>query len=274
MLQVMLEQITKAKYADEMFYYFHVDSRAPSKTIEVIDKFPYHHHVEKNARHSFAGSKLVVNIMEGYRKVSNTVLSDLIFMIEDDIMIGNDFFKFHREVHNQRDDIFCSIGTRNHNREVPGNNIGEYYTSDFDYQSWGVCWKREVIRKWIALHANAEFYRSNQAYIVNQFPHSRWGSRWTEQAGLIRRIQEDNKMPIAFPYVGRAFHGGFYGKNRIGKHNMTMRHNSMVEFLRRTVFDAKEMAKYVQREEYLKDSMPCNLKQPEWDSLIFTKHYS
>ena len=132
-----------------------------------------------------------------------------------------------------------------------------------------VCWKIEVLKKYIIPHANRHYYANNGRYVKNQFPKSRYGGFWCEQAGLIRRLQEKNMMPIAFPYVARAFHAGFYGKNRQGKHNKRMSYLQMLDFLRKTVFNVKELAKYVYKPEHLRDSMPCNLKLPAYKELKF-----
>jgi len=149
---------------------------------------------------------------------------------------------------------------------------GMYYTSDGDYASIGICYRKEVIEKLIAIHANASYYGDMFGYIGRVVGFDPYGKTWSEQAGMIRRIQLRSGLPIAFPYVPRAFHAGYYGKNRkADKPYGTIQEKS--EQVRAVAFDYERLKKAVMKPKWAEDSKPCSLEAFNEENLIFDTHY-
>ena len=87
-----------------------------------------------------------MNILRGYGEAVKRA-KRYIFMIEEDMLIANDFFKWHYEVQ-EAQDLFCSIASKNNNLNqnlILSPELNRYYTSHITYQSLGVCFKKEVV---------------------------------------------------------------------------------------------------------------------------------
>jgi hypothetical protein len=164
----------------------------------------------------FRRTKQSANILLGYLQAA-CKSRQLVFLIEEDIMVARDFFRWHRAVHAQQPLLFGSIAAKNHNRDVTVPSTADgYYCSSGDYCSWGVCMDRRVIRQLIAPHVNISYFRKPKRYLRHHFPKSSVSLGFVEQDGLIRRIQEVSERSLAYPCVPRAYHAGFYGYNRAG----------------------------------------------------------
>jgi hypothetical protein len=139
----------------------------------------------------------------------------LVYLIEDDVFIGKDFFTMSKAIHAESD-AFCVIMTANHNSNYHvSDNTNAYYLSDNgDYQSLGVSFKAKNITNFIYPHFTRGLLLNPRQYCIDHFPVSKIGLGFTEQDGIIRRIIEKNNFKVAFPHVPRAFHAGWYGKNR------------------------------------------------------------
>jgi hypothetical protein len=177
-------------------------------------------------------------------------------------MVGKDFFNFHRAIHAQEPDIFASIMTRNHNSNYEtSTDVGAYYLSgDADYQSLGVCYKSEMIKSYIIPHYNEGYLANPFAYCKQMFPDSIIGNSFVEQDGLIRRIVEANKLQCAFAHVPRAYHAGFYGKNR-GLTNKVKKlpFAERLHRVRETIFSKDNMKKECENDYFYFDSEPIDL---------------
>ena len=255
-LQICLEKLAQNKELKHMAIVFHVDFGFSRSVIDVIERF---NHSDKrvfyNQRHSFK-NKLSPNLLRGYKKAA-MIAKDYIFMIEEDVMVSNDFFKWHYLVQSQ-ENLFCSIATKNNNRDVQvDNDLSSYYLSHLDYQSLGVCFNKSVIKNYVIQYDNNEYYKDLRGFVKKEFPNSKLPHQWCEQAGVIRRVQERSELPIAFPHIPRAFHAGFYGKNRgnAPSGNFAQR----VHMINKIIFDKNEMRKAASNDRYYLDSMPVNL---------------
>lgn len=189
-------------------------------------------------------------------------------------MVARDFFRWHQGVHAQRTDLFCSIGVHNHNRQhnsdagraVPADPAG-YYLSHADYCSWGVCFDRAVLLQWLPPPVLSGYFSHPKRYVRRHFAASRVGLGYVEQAGLIRRLQECSARPIAYPAVPRAFHAGFYGRNRRGAlpggalpgGPLPGSLLERVQQLQGLIYDRAAMRRVALSEEYAVDSEPVRL---------------
>lgn len=273
-LTVWTELVSKADKADEMLYIFCLDYGYDLKYEQVIDAFPFDNAVIRMDRSALQLGKQSRNVLNGMMAGARYAKGKgLVFYIEEDIFIAKDFFRWHREVHRQQKDIFCSIGTKNNNTPWKVDGMpGHYYISDMpDYQALGSCFKPEMILDYIAPHYNNSYLTNPTAYCLRNFPKSIIGSIWTEQDGLIRRIMESNKLYNAFPCVPRGYHAGIYGYNRQPQ-IMHKSYEEKLQIIREVCFDAGKMKEMLSHmgESYWQDSIPCEL-DTDFDTLRLVK---
>lgn len=217
----------------------------------------------------FRRTKQSANLLLGYLHAAS-LARRFVFMIEEDIMVARDFFRWHREVHASAGQLFCSIAARNPNRQLTlPDRLDGYYLSRADYCSSGVCFDKQVLRTLIAPHLTQSYFRSPKKYIRRHFPASAIGLGFVEQDGLLRRIQEQspccNEWPIAWPCVPRAFHAGFYGYNRPGAAAGSVQER--IVHLGRTIYDETAMRSAAGRPEFVETNLPCNLLTCDWTTL-------
>jgi hypothetical protein len=215
------------------------------------------HEIQPAPRCPYRRTKLSANILLGYLDAAARARRH-VYMVEEDIMVGRDFFRWHAAVHAQRAGLFCSIAVRNHNREVhtPDDPDG-YYLSSGDYCSWGVCFDVAVIRERIAPHVNLAYLRRPKRYLRGRFARSKVSLGFVEQASLLRRIQELDSLPIAYPATPRAFHAGFYGRNRPGTIEGALQER--VRRLDGMIYDCTAMRGAALSARYAADSEPVPL---------------
>lgn len=266
-LQVCLEQLVKNPEHKDFLFVFHIDFDYHKQILHVISMFNIQTKIIYQKRHNL--KKLPTNILNGYRHAAN-LSKKYVIMVEPDVFVSSDFIKWHMVIHKQEPNIFCSIATKNNNVNMPTvfpEEIEMYYKSHLTYQSLGVCFDKQIIIDHILPHANSRYYGNLFGYCARYFPVSKIGKIYVEQAGLIRRVQEKlPRLKIVYPFVPRAFHGGFMGKNRIHPNvkfsGLSL--NERVKAVRRIAFDLTELRKAVTEERYVKDSIPVKMKLPEW----------
>lgn len=259
-LYVTLEFICKAKGYEKNKYLFCCDHGFNVQNINIIKSFPQlnseivirKNHFPKLTKQSF-------NVLEGYRQACN-MSDELVYLIEDDIFISEDFFNWHEKVH-AKDKCFCSIATRNNNTEFDTSNdvSAYYYGVKSDYQSLGVCWNKQVLIDEVLPFATRKYYNSPVTYCKYYFPESVIGHYFVEQDGLIRRIKEKNSGIGIFTHVPRAYHGGFYSYNRNKHHTFVGKLEDKITMIKTIIDNTPLYKKYCFEDRFYKDSMPCNL---------------
>lgn len=164
----------------------------PRREIElVLDKFPHLPiHVEFRSPHMFHGNSF--NVLMAFREAYQTT-AEHVFLIEDDVLIQPDFFKWHRLQHTRV--IGCSIGI------VKKAHHGSY-------ASLGVCFRRETISR-VLPHCQQDYFANMRKYCRAMFPFSRLDC---EQDGLWARVLTG--LPVVWARVPLAHHVGWYGYHR------------------------------------------------------------
>ena len=214
-----LDNLTRAEGIGAVHVLFRPDTGFSPDNLDVIrsfaDRLPsYEIHLPVPC--PFRRTKQSANLLLGYLRAAAEA-NRYVFLVEEDIMVARDFLRWHRAVHATAGPLFCSIGVKNPNRAVnPPDELEGYYLSSGDFCSTGVCFDKRVLQTMIAPHVNMAYLRRPKKYIRRHFPASAVGLGFVEQDGLIRRIQEQARQPIAYPCVPRAFHAGYYGYNRPG----------------------------------------------------------
>jgi hypothetical protein len=260
--KVWTELVQKAHGADELFYLFCLDSGYDKKYDELISEFPYECGIIRMPEQpGLALGKQSRNVLNGLVAAAQHT-DELVYYVEEDVFIGVDFFRWHKEIHKREKDIFCSIGTKSNNFRYDVDGFVSHYflTSECDYQALGSCFKKSVILDLIYPHFNDAYLNNPTAYCLRNFPLSSIGKIWTEQDGLIRRILELKKMKVAFPCLPFAFHSGFYGYNRQPE-VMRKTYDEKLALTREVCFDRAKMRAWQEGmgESYWKDSIPCEL---------------
>lgn len=260
MLYYCLEQIKKAEGAEENFYLFQIDVGFDRALIPIIDLFPFVKEKRFTNRTPYKLTKQSYSLLNAYLYAAE-ISSNLVYLIEEDIMIASDFFRYHEAVQ-KKNDVFASLSTTNNNRSIEdAGGENEYYFSSGDYCSLGVCMKKEIIKNFITPHYNTVYFYKPIEYIRAKFPPSAIGDSFAEQDGLIRRIQMEWGLPTVYPYVPRAFHAGFYGKNRGKIKNMDAKNK--IKYVGEIIFSDQKMKDNAIRPEYYMDSKPINLDIPK-----------
>jgi hypothetical protein len=204
----------------------------------------------ERAAHSYVGN--VYNIMEAYREAYATD-ARYVYLVEDDVIVAPDFFKWHESVNDARrwtftdklhrqphyGDYWCSVAWHNiRNPETQATDDPHAIVeSAVDYSSIGVCWPRENLAV-IVRHARPEYYRDLTAYMAGTFPDSPIPpERWTEQAGLVMRelLAGNGSRIVAWSGRPRCAHIGIRGYHRLQGHEFTGPLLARVEALRRAI---------------------------------------
>jgi hypothetical protein len=239
-LTVCGELLLKADGADRNVYVFLLDRGSSTEVQYVANSFPGEKIVKISPHHRFNGNSY--NVLEGYKLGLDLVKmynSELIYLVEEDIFVGRDFFKFHEGVQSSHQ-TFCVSAVRNQNDgRTPLGGIdppdpAAVYRFD-KFQSLGLSWRPENLRH-VTAHAKTEYYSNMRRYLTRTFPKSAYGDMWSEQDGLINRVMERGQFTAAYPSVPRAYHAGFVGYNRKGE-SLTGCLEYRVEYLKKMTAD-------------------------------------
>ena len=214
-----LDNLTRADEIGGVHVLFRPDSGYLPDNIDVIhsfaDRLPSFQ-ISLPPPCPFRRTKQSANLLLGYLAAA-AAARQYVFLVEEDTMIARDFFRWHRAVQAAAGPLFCSIATRNPNRAVTAPDDPEgYYLSSGDFAANGVCFDKSVVQRLIAPHVNMAYFRRPKSYLRRHFPASAVGLGFVEQDGLLRRIQEQSHIPMAYPCTPRGFDAGFYGYNRPG----------------------------------------------------------
>lgn len=164
--------------------------------------------------HGFIGNPY--NFLELYKEAFANLDVRYVYLVEDDVLVFSDFFRWHEAVQ-PRGDYFCTVGwhcVRN-SMVKPSTDPTEYIESTRDFSSIGVCWRREKLEPFVR-HARPEFYRQMAPYLAQAFPGSPIPcGQWTEQAGVVTRLlHETRDRWVAWPTARRCSHVGVSGYHR------------------------------------------------------------
>lgn len=262
-----LQNICKADGADQMHYIFRPDVGFNPEVLDLIKKFPYSYEVQTTPLSKHTLTKQSYSLLTGYLLAANKS-ERFVYMIEEDVYIAKDFFSVHQELHRLHPELFCSITTLNPNRHTPPQgNVEDYYLSQDDYCSLGVCYHKDTILTRIGPYASDAYFRNPVSFCKSVFPKSPFGQHFVEQDGLIRRIQWNlgAHLPIAFTCVPRSYHAGFYGKNRGGR--MGGSTAEKMALVGSVSYSDAEMRRFAERPEFYEDSKPVDLNPQSWHKL-------
>lgn len=213
MLTLCIEGLLRTKEIDDLEIWIVVDDHMKerydpdfSKPVYLLKDIPagWLRVIMRKPHNCFGNSR---NVMEAYKEAYATD-ARLVFMIEDDIVVREDFFLWCYSVHGD-EQIACAVATR---PEREGHEIknweGHYVESDF--ASGAVCWKRTALGS-VVRHSVHSYYARLTGYCDEHYPDSPLKGNSGEQDGLIRRVTQAECLPVAWPWYPRAKHIGIYG---------------------------------------------------------------
>ncbi len=231
-LAATLIRLKRARGAHDHAYLFSVDREHDPMVLEVIralmplDRFYWR--IAKR-RHVYEG--LTYNLLETYRDAL-TMKPELVYVVEDDVLVGEDFFEFHEAAHELDDDAFCVSACRNQNleRSFVRNDGGNYrdltkankladsgrlsaiyrHTS---YQSIGTSHKAEFLPG-VLEHACRAYYENPNDYCARVLDDPDLPYDASSQCDLIHRVTRRRVWWTIYPFVPRAFHVGWVGCGR------------------------------------------------------------
>ena len=186
-------------------------------TQEVIEKSPLPVRYIERRPHLFAGNSY--NTLEAYKEAYERTDVGLVYLVEEDVVVSEDFFRWHEAIQEKEPDILCSIGyrcIRNSEADHTIQDPSAYFVSARDFASIGVGWRRERLGAVIE-HARPEYYWNQGKYLDERYPGDIYSGWYHEQDGAIMRVMHEEKRFTAWP-LGRprAFHIGNIGYHRPG----------------------------------------------------------
>lgn len=265
-----LDNLTQASGIEQLHVMFRPDHGHDPRLRDVIAEYAPRlasYEIDLPMRCPYRRTKQSANVLVGYLRAAARA-RQLVFMVEEDVMVARDFFRWHYAVHAAEPALFCSLSTRNHNRAVAvSEDPGCYYLTSFDYCSLGVALSRTVIQTLIASHVCRGYFERPKEYCLRQFPSSLLGTAFVEQDGLIRRVQEalGERWPLAYPFRPRAFHAGFVGYHRSGR--LTGSLAERIRTVGRVIYNSDTMRQAIENPDHIADSVPVPLETPVWHGL-------
>jgi hypothetical protein len=174
-------------------------------------------------QHRYRGNSY--NVLTSYREALVGVMRlrhfaepELVHLVEEDILVGRDYFDFHRRAHELVPDAFSVSACRNQYYPVgtgPEPDDTAVYRHG-SYQSIGVSFRPGPLRRGLA-HAVPSFFRDQVGYCAANFPHTKINRSHAEQDGLLHRVLEQEGASTVYAAVPRAYHVGFVGYHRNGE---------------------------------------------------------
>jgi hypothetical protein len=265
-----LENLTRARGFERLHVLFRADDGFDPDILEVVRQFADRlssYHIDTPVRCPYRRSRQSANLLAGYVCAAARARR-LVFMVEEDVIVARDFFCWHYAVHAAEPQLFCSLSTRNHNRAVAsGQDPRDYYLTTLDYCSLGVAMTAATIMSSIAPHVRRDYFERPAEYCRQHFPTSRVGARFTEQDGLIRRVQEalGERRPIAYPFRPRAYHAGFVGYHRPGRLEGDLA--KRIGTVGGVIYNFERMRQATHNPAHFADSVPVPLETPSWQCL-------
>ena len=264
-LTITLEQIAKTAEQNIFYYLFVLDTGFRSTVLGICNRWLKSHKGEVlriDPSQARSPIKQSYALYKGYHRALE-ITSNYVFMIEDDIAISNRFFEWHYKILEKLPDVQLSIGTRQ--RDIPYPLVKDFdsYIIRSDYQSLGVCWRKDALYGALQLF-KPEYWHDPFGYIERVYPQVRQHFV-ASQDGLIHKHIIANGLRVAFPVYPRAFHFGVAGANRPVK-RITGTLEQKIAKVKQIAFNEAalkaELAKYnAPLDPYFYDSIPIDLVQ-------------
>lgn len=98
-----------------------------------------------------------------------------VFLIEEDVLVTPDFFRWHYAVQ-AAENPYCSVAGRSARTDLThGFDTRHYYIAPWGKQQNGICWKREYLKAGCKPDSRIVFPYVPQAYHMGWYGHNRFG---------------------------------------------------------------------------------------------------
>jgi hypothetical protein len=194
------------------------------------------------------GAEVVIQPCHAWRGNSYNVLKayawaveqgyDRTYLVESDVIVKPDFFRWHRAVMEKNPKCPVSVGW--YREGLFGNHLSYHLTTN--YSSIGVCWRTEALLK-VLKHLNYQYLQNLSDYCERVFKGQAYTGGGGEQDGLICAVICQEKWWSIYPAVARCRHIGWYGYNRGWKEGPSGTFEEKVQFTRSIMNDRTEMVK-------------------------------
>lgn len=217
-LAATLRRLAIADRADavERRIWIALDRRHDKATAQVAAAFRVAHgpHVRVLARtHPYRGNSF--NVLHSYREAIGAG-AELVHLVEEDVLVGSDYFAFHRAAHELMPNAMAVSAARNQNYASDPDPDPSALYSDSRYQSVAVSFRPGQLAPVLA-HAVPAYFHDPIGYCRRHFPRTTIPTGNAEQDGLINRMAEWNGLRTVYPALPRAYHAGFVGYHRSGE---------------------------------------------------------
>ena len=119
-LYLCLEHIKEAEQAETKTYLFTFDFGFDKRLYDVIKDFPFTNYVIEKQYNGNKITKQSANVLNGL--IAGAMISDNVHLIEDDVFIAKDYFKFQDFAMSLNP--FCSIASINFNKRKDKSSDG------------------------------------------------------------------------------------------------------------------------------------------------------
>lgn len=155
--------------------------------------------------------------------------AELIFLIEEDVMVFEDYFSWSFEAHNANPDCFATCG------RLRKEHSSDYYTNP------GACFKRESLGL-VVPHIADYYFESQRPYLDTTFGVMDEASCLDD--GLIRRVIRQQNARIVYPKTPKVAHQGFHYYNRLVPYEVSGSISERVECARKLLDQVSSADRY------------------------------
>lgn len=197
-----------------MRYLFAIDRGAHPAIHDVIATFKIADYMIVDRKHDYTGNSF--NVLEAYKTAAVQLEpEDLVYLIEEDIFVAEDFFEFHQDA-SVIDPVAFFVSACRGRRKILGSDAPSMLYRNSHYQSLGVSMQARRVGSFVQ-HATREYYEDMIGYCSKHLADDQLPAWAAEQDGVIHRVVRKVGSYGLFPAVPRAFHAGFVGYNRGGE---------------------------------------------------------
>lgn len=137
---------------------------------------------------------------------------DLVHVLEEDILIGQGYFTFHRDVHKLAPDVYSVSACENiflaDDVKVTDRPDCAYLSGAF--QVWGSSYRPERVGR-ILKRLRPEYFEDMGTAVAAEFGKSNMLRTGALYDGVMANDMAQQGLHVAFPFTPRAYHAGFEG---------------------------------------------------------------
>lgn len=223
MLALSLERLAAAQYVSDLDVRIYLDV-APAKTLDEVEHvrelYLPEAQIFQAAEHPEAPSGCW-NILNALKSGYETG-AEYVFLVEEDVMVYPDFFKWHWNAqldhYDKENDFVATCGRR-----------WKYYSHDF-YTNPGSCLSRKLLNE-VVPHINEKFFEDRRGYMNQEFGVMDEASDLDD--GLIRRVLRHVCGEIYYPDSPVCAHQGFWAYGKFAQYKTHGTIDERIEQLRR-----------------------------------------